>query len=74
MSMRQARVAVAGMMMAALAWAAPAVAQTNPKVTEHPASAIFIGNSFFYYNNGIHSHFTGCCAPPSRPRISAPPR
>ena len=63
MSMRQARVAVAGVMMAALAWAAPAVAQTKPKVTEtglaNPASAIFIGNSFFYYNNGIHSLFTG---------------
>ncbi len=39
---------------------APAVsAQTRPKVTtlgpDFPKSAIFIGNSFFYYNNGIHS-------------------
>src|SRR5262249_18414843 len=25
----------------------------------NPASAIFIGNSFFYYNNGIHSMVTG---------------
>lgn len=30
-------------------------AQTTPNVTEieRPASAIFIGNSFFYYNNGM---------------------
>ena len=36
-----------------------AAAQTKPTVTAlaggPPASAIFIGNSFFYYNNGIHS-------------------
>ena len=36
-----------------------ALAQTKPAVTVlpggPPASAIFIGNSFFYYNNGIHS-------------------
>jgi hypothetical protein len=59
MSMKRARIAVAGVAMAALMWVAPAGAQTKPKVTEtgvaKPASAIFIGNSFFYYNNGIHS-------------------
>ena len=35
-------------------------AQTRPKVLgvgiEHPASAIYIGNSFFYYNNGMSGH------------------
>src|SRR5215217_6518041 len=35
--------------------------QTNPKIlhsgVERPASAIFIGNSFFYYNNSLHNHF-----------------
>jgi hypothetical protein len=35
-------------------------AQTRPKVLsvgiEHPASAIYIGNSFFYYNNGLSGH------------------
>ena len=40
----------------------PAAAQTKPKITEtgigRPASAIFIGNSFFYYNNGINGHFS----------------
>jgi hypothetical protein len=63
MLMRQARVAAAGMMMAPLAGVAPAAAQTKPKVTEtglaKPASAIFIGNSFFYYNNGINGLFNG---------------
>ena len=34
-----------------------ALAQTKPKVTDmgdKPASAIYIGNSFFYYNNSLH--------------------
>jgi hypothetical protein len=43
---------------AAVAW--PAAAQTQPKILEagieRPASAIFIGNSFFYYNNSLHNH------------------
>ena len=38
----------------------PLWAQTKPKVLDvgidKPASAIFIGNSFFYYNNSLHSH------------------
>jgi hypothetical protein len=37
-----------------------AQAQTKPKVldlgTAAPASAIYIGNSFFYYNNSMHGH------------------
>jgi hypothetical protein len=37
----------------------PVLAQTKPAVvslsTAAPKSAIFIGNSFFYYNNGIHN-------------------
>jgi hypothetical protein len=41
-------------------WAAGAsIAQTAPKVTdigaERPKTAIFIGNSFFYYNNSMHN-------------------
>lgn len=43
--------------------AAPLAAQTKPAVpalaNTAPASAIFIGNSFFYYNNGIHSQVLG---------------
>lgn len=35
-------------------------AQTKPKVQslglENPTSAIYIGNSFFYYNNSMHGH------------------
>ncbi|TWO73255.1 hypothetical protein FN976_01605 [Caenimonas sedimenti] len=40
----------------------PACAQTplKPKMTDagidSPASAIYIGNSFFYYNNSLHGH------------------
>ena len=37
-----------------------AQAQTKPKVTslgpDFPKTEIFIGNSFFYYNNSMHSH------------------
>jgi hypothetical protein len=37
-----------------------AQAQTRPKVTglgpDFPKTEIFIGNSFFYYNNSMHSH------------------
>jgi hypothetical protein len=37
-------------------------AQTKPKITtlgpDFPKSEIFIGNSFFYYNNGMPSHVT----------------
>ena len=40
--------------------ASPLSAQTAPKVldsgVDKPASAIFIGNSFFYYNNSLHNH------------------
>jgi hypothetical protein len=36
------------------------LAQTKPKVTtlgpDFPSTEIFIGNSFFYYNNSMHSH------------------
>src|SRR4051812_33771159 len=38
-------------------------AQTRPKVTtlgpDFPKTEIFIGNSFFYYNNSMHSHVLG---------------
>jgi hypothetical protein len=37
-----------------------AVAQSKPKLTstgiEKPVSAVWIGNSFFYYNNSMHGH------------------
>lgn len=40
--------------------AGSAAAQTQPRVvslgTERPTSAIYIGNSFFYYNNGLSGH------------------
>ena len=40
--------------------AAQAQAQARPKITslgpDFPKTEIFIGNSFFYYNNSMHSH------------------
>ncbi len=36
-------------------------AQTKPKVRdlgEVPTSALYVGNSFFYYNNSLHGHVT----------------
>lgn len=35
-----------------------AVAQTKPKLTDvgSPKTALYIGNSFFYYNNSLHAH------------------
>ena len=42
------------------AWSGPAAAQTRPAVkdlgSDNLTSALFIGNSFFYYNNSLHSH------------------
>jgi len=53
-------------MLAAAGWSAappsPALAQTRPAVTslgpDFPRSEIFIGNSFFYYNNGMPGHLS----------------
>jgi uncharacterized protein DUF4886 len=49
-----------GAVLMALCGMTPLAAQTAPKVlesgVERPASAIFIGNSFFYYNNSLHNH------------------
>jgi hypothetical protein len=44
--------------IAALALCGSAFAQTKPKITDigNPKTSIFIGNSFFYYNNSMHSH------------------
>lgn len=43
-----------------LAAASIASAQTKPKLTtsgvERPASMMWVGNSFFYYNNSMHGH------------------
>lgn len=38
--------------------AGTASAQTKPKLTsvESPKTTLYIGNSFFYYNNSMHSH------------------
>ena len=42
--------------------AGPALAQTKPAVTslgpDFPKTGIFIGNSFFYYNNGLPGHLS----------------
>ena len=48
-------------MLALIADPSPVAAQTKPNILqtgiEQPTSAIFIGNSFFYYNNSLHNHF-----------------
>jgi hypothetical protein len=50
--------------LAAAFWlaAGPALAQTKPAITglapDFPKTEIFIGNSFFYYNNGMPGHLT----------------
>ena len=44
-----------------VALAAPATAQTKPARTEAAGapirSVLWIGNSFFYYNNSMHGHY-----------------
>jgi hypothetical protein len=51
-----------GLVLITFASASQLFAQTKPSVVsvgpDKPASAIFIGNSFFYYNNGINGHLT----------------
>jgi hypothetical protein len=46
--------------VAALALCGSAFAQTKPKLVdvgiESPKTSIYIGNSFFYYNNSMHGH------------------
>jgi hypothetical protein len=48
--------------LALIACASTAQAQTRPAVTglgpDYPKVTIFIGNSFFYYNNGLPGHLT----------------
>jgi Domain of unknown function (DUF4886) len=57
--LRRSAVVACAVLFAALI-AGPASAQTKPKVTdtgvERPQTAIYIGNSFFYYNNSLHNH------------------
>ncbi len=43
----------------------PAAAQTAPKRTDlgtAPESVLWVGNSFFYYNNSLHGHFRNLVA------------
>lgn len=58
-SLRRVLAAIALTALAALPGIAPAGAQTPPRVKElgtAPNSAVYIGNSFFYYNNSLHGH------------------
>ena len=59
--------------------ASVAYAQTKPLVTtlgpDFPKTEIFIGNSFFYYNNCMHGHLSAMDGPPTPPQAAtAPPR
>jgi len=40
------------------AWSQPAWSQPAAAPAEPPGAVIYIGNSFFYYNNGIHGQVT----------------
>jgi hypothetical protein len=47
-------------------------AQTKPKrlnLSQTPESILWVGNSFFYYNDSLHNHF-GRLAAASKPRIA----
>jgi hypothetical protein len=54
---------VLAVVMAATTGSTALLAQTKPKITtlgpDFPKTEIFIGNSFFYYNNSMHSHVLG---------------
>ena len=60
-TLRGITMALAAMALLALA-PATGFAQTRPAVTslgpDYPKTAMFIGNSFFYYNNGMPGHVT----------------
>jgi hypothetical protein len=47
-------------LLLAFLWSGGLLAQTRPKVLElgmeNPASILYVGNSFFYYNNSLHNH------------------
>jgi len=49
-------------LLMAACWAVAGQAQTRPAVKslgpDYPKSAMFIGNSFFYYNNGMPGHLS----------------
>ncbi len=55
-----------GAALLSIGLAGPAAAETRPAVrdvgVENLTSAIFIGNSFFYYNNSLHGHLQGFLA------------
>ena len=71
---------VVAAIMAASSGSTALFAQTKPKITtlgpDFPKTEIFIGNSFFYYNNSMHSHVLAMERPPIPPtsRIIAPRR
>jgi hypothetical protein len=65
--------------LALILCAVPSFAQTQPKIralptqnpARDPASVVYIGNSFFYYNNGVSNHVAamlGAQTPPRRVR------
>lgn len=59
--MRRLNMARYGFAVATLLAAMPAIAQTRPEIgapSTPPASVLYVGNSFFYYNNSMHGHVT----------------
>ncbi len=59
-NLRVCRLVLGYALVGGFALAPSALAQTAPKRTdvgEVPASLLWVGNSFFYYNNSMHNHF-----------------
>jgi hypothetical protein len=62
---------VAFTLLVSLCAGAPAQAQSKRTAAEPPRAVLWVGNSFFYYNNSMHSHvlnFVRAADPQSRAR------
>ena len=73
MSLQQSILAVAVTFVLSVT-ATATLAQTKPAVKDlggaAPASVIFIGNSFFYYNNSMHGHVSRIVAEGMKGHVS----
>lgn len=66
------RFRVCALLLAALLGPGLAAAETGPTVREigaRPAAVLWIGNSFFYYNNGLPSHVAQLAAAARQPAL-----
>ena len=52
----------------------PSPATTSVAPSDPPKSMLWVGNSFFYYNNSMHGHVAQLARGERRRSRSAPPR